>query len=339
MIVLSVNKIALITGACGQDGRYLSGLLSSKGYKVVGLDAKNVIAKQQDNDHLRGVEIISGDLMDMNLLSYVFEKYQPVEIYNLASQSLPGASWKLAIETGNINGLGAHRLFEVARQFAPACRIYQASSSEMFGKVLQTPQNENTPFNPVNPYAAAKLYAHNMARIYRDTYNMFISCGILFNHESPLRPFNFISQKITYAAACLKLGITTSSILNEFGEPIVNNGKVYVGNLDASRDWGFAGDYVKAMWLMLQQESPDDFVIGTGKLHTIRELCQEAFACLDLNWEDYVVVDPRLLRPTETGATVADASRARKILNWQPEVSFEGLIAKMIEMHLKKTRG
>jgi len=331
----AVNKTALITGICGQDGYYLSNLLSNKNYKVIGLDVKQAIEKHGNNDFFKNIEMVSGDLTDLNSISEIIAKYRPDEIYNLASQSLPSVSWDLAIETGNINGLGAHRLFEAVRQIVPNCRVYQASSSEMFGKVLETPQNENTPFNPSNPYAAAKLYAHNIAKIYCDTYGMFISCGILFNHESPLRPLKFISQKITYAAACLKLGIQTSSALNEFGEPIVNNGKVYVGNLDISRDWGFAGDYVEAMWLMLQQEKPDDFVIGTGKLRTIRELCKEAFACVGLNWEDYVIVDPRLFRPIETGSTVADASKAKQILNWQAETSFEELIESMVNIHLK----
>lgn len=328
-----MQKTAVITGILGQDGYYLSKFLLSKKYKVIGLDASKAVMGA-DND-FTGVEIINANLGDIDALYKIIKKHQPDEVYNLASQSMPSASWRLAIETGEINGLGAHRLFEVIRQIKPSCHIYQASSSEMFGKVLQTPQNEGTPFNPVNPYAAAKLYAHNIAKIYRDSYKMFISCGILFNHESPRRPMSFVVQKITYAAACLKRGIETSAECNEFGEPIVKDGKVLVGNLDAKRDFGFAGDYVEAMWLMLQYIHPDDFVVGTGELRTIRDVCKEAFAYVGLDWEKYVVADPRLMRPIETGDTVADISKARAVLNWQPKTSFAELIAAMVERNLK----
>jgi GDPmannose 4,6-dehydratase len=231
--------------------------------------------------------------------------------------------------------LGAQSLFDAVRQLKPACRIYQASSSEMYGRVTQASQNELTPFNPVNPYAAAKVYSHHIARIYRESFKMFISCGILFNHESPRRGMHFITQKVSYAAACLKLGIQNSPILNEKGDPIVKNGKLSLGNLDAKRDWGYAGDYVEAMWLMLQQPIAEDFVIGTGQIKTIQELCETAFSHVGLDWQDYVVVDNRLVRPIETGATVADASKAKNILGWEPKKSFKNLIAELVDNHLK----
>ena len=206
----------------------------------------------------------------------------------------------------------------------------------MFGEVLQTPQSETTPFNPVNPYAAAKVYAHHIARIYRKSYGMFIACGILFNHEGPRRGMHFITQKVTYGAACLKLGIRNSSDLNEEGEPIVKEGKLSLGNLDAKRDWGAAQDYVEAMWLMLQQSEPDDFVIGTGHIRTIRDLCQRAFGCVGLDWQNYVTVDPRFVRPIETGATVADITKARTVLGWVPKISFEEMISTMVSTHMSR---
>ena len=329
-------KTALITGITGQDGSYLAELLIEKGYRVVGFGRKSSIIQPHSASHLQDrIEFVYGDLLDTASLVGAINEFQPHEIYNLASQSHPGESWNLSIETGEVTGLGAHRLFEAVRQIRPECRIYQASSSEMFGEVLQTPQNESTPFNPVNPYAAAKVYAHNIALIYRKSYGMYIACGILFNHEGPRRGMHFISQKVTYGAACVKLGIRNSPALNEEGEPIVKDGRLSLGNLDAKRDWGFAGDYVEAMWLMLQQSEPDVFVIGTGQIRTIRDLCRSAFHSVGLEWENYVTVDSRFVRPTETGPTVADAAKATGVLGWSPKTSFDDMIRTMVSHHLK----
>lgn len=329
------KKTALITGISGQDGSYLAEILLQKNYRVVGFGRKNSLHQAKNISHLQHqIEFAFGDLLDSFSLIAAIQTYQPDEIYNFASQSHPGESWNLSIETGDVTGLGAHRLFEAARQAKSDAKIYQASSSEMFGAVLETPQNEKTPFNPVNPYAAAKVYAHEMAKIYRKSYGMFISCGILFNHESPRRGMHFITQKITYGAACIKLGIKNSVLLNEEGEPIVKDGKLSLGNLEAKRDWGFAGDYAEAMWLMLQQEKPDDFVIGTGEIRTIKELCQTAFECVGLDWQQHINIDPRFIRPVETGSTVADITKAKKILGWQPKIVFSQMIKAMVEQHL-----
>jgi GDPmannose 4,6-dehydratase len=328
---------ALITGITGQDGFYLADLLIRKGYKVIGLRRKTSSDQANLFSHYgKMIEFIYGDLLDTFSLAEAIKKHQPDEIYNLASQSYPGESWRLAIETGEITGLGAHRLFEAARHIKPDCRVYQASSSEMFGDPKQVPQNESTPFNPMNPYAASKVYAHNLAQIYRKSYNMFISCGILFNHESPHRGMHFLTQKVTYGAACAKLGIKNSTVLNEVGEPMVKDGKIALGNLDSKRDWGYAADYAEAMWLMLQQKEADDYVIGTGQSRTIKQFCEEAFAFVGLKWEDYVMVDQRFVRPTETGPTVADASKARNILGWKPKTSFSEMVGFMVNNHLTK---
>lgn len=335
MSLAVTRKTALITGITGQDGSYLADLLLQKGYRVIGYGRPSSIASSPNVAHLRGqIEFVSGDLLDTAPLIVAIKHYQPDEIFNLASQSYPGKSWQLALETAEINGMASHRLFEAVRQIKPDCRIYQASSSEMFGVPAETPQNETTAFNPVNPYAAAKVYAHHIAGIYRKSFRLFIVCGILFNHESPRRGMHFITQKVTYAAACIKLGITNSALLNEKGEPVVSDGKLSLGNLDASRDWGCATDYVEAMWLMLQQQDPQDFVIGTGQSRTIRDLCNTAFTCVGHDWHNYVRLDEGLSRPTETGATVADASRARKILGWTPRTSFDQMILAMINVHL-----
>lgn len=334
-----MTKTALITGITGQDGSYLAELLLAKNYRVVGLTKNGHLDRPNNVLHLKDqIETICGDISDAESVRTAIEKVKPDELYNLASQSYPGESWNLAIETLRTNGLGAHILFDAIRLIKPECRIYQASSSEMYGEVKETPQNEQTAFNPVNPYAAAKLYAHNIAKIYRNSYKMFISSGILFNHESPRRGLNFITQKVSYAAACLKLGINNSPLLNEKGDPIVNHGKLSLGNLDAKRDWGFAGDYVEAMWLMLQQPTADDFVIGTGQIRTIRELCEIAFSYVNLDWENYIQIDPRFVRPTETGHTVADASKAEKVLGWKTKISFNDLIALMVDKHLEKLK-
>lgn len=335
-----MTKKALITGITGQDGSYLAELLLRKGYQVIGLSRAEELAVSSKISHLQhSIELAKGDLLDIDSLIATIRRYQPDEIYNLASQSHPGESWNLAIETGKVNALGAHRLFEAVRLEDPGCRIYQASSSEMFGNISNAPQSENTPFNPINPYAAAKIYAHHMAELYRKNYNMFISMGILFNHESPRRGMHYITQKVTYGAACIKLGIQDSPVLNERGEPIVKNGKLALGNLDAKRDWGYAGDYVEAMWLMLQQEKPDDFVIGTGQIRTVRELCEEAFSSVGLNWQEYVVIDPSLIRPIEMFSVVADARKAKELLGWSSQTSFTQVISMMIQANIEQLSG
>lgn len=330
-----IKKSALITGITGQDGSYLAEFLLQKNYRVIGLSKNSRSATHKNTNHLLGqYETVYGDLNDTTSVYAAIQQTQPDEVYNLASQSYPGESWNLALETAHTNGLGAHLLFETIRQLKPSCRIYQASSSDMFGLVNETPQTEETAFNPMNPYAAAKLYAHNIAKIYRKSYNMFISCGILFNHESPRRGMHFITQKVTYAAACIKLGILDSPLLNEQGEAIVKNGQLKLGNLDAQRDWGFAGDYVEAMWLMLQHHEADDFLIGTGEIRTIRELCQVAFSYIGKQWEDFITIDPRFVRRTETGPTVADTTKAKTVLGWQAKTPFPELIHQMIDYHV-----
>jgi GDPmannose 4,6-dehydratase len=327
---------ALITGITGQDGLLLCDFLIDKGYEVIGFGRRNsIILNPRLHDPRPNLSFAFGDLADSMSIAAAISETQPDELYNLASQSAPGISWSLAVETGEITGLGAHRLFEAVRRLKPACRIYQASSSEMFGDVLESPQNERTPFNPLNPYAAAKVYAHKTAAIYRRSYGMYIACGILFNHESPLRGMQFLTQKVAYGAACAKLGITNSIALNEEAEPVVRNGKLTLGNLDAARDWGHARDYVDVMWRMLQQEVADDFVIGTGVLRSVRQLCEAAYAHVGRDWREHVISDPRFVRISETGPTVADATKARKRLRWAPLTTFEDMVAEMVDAHLE----
>ena len=295
---------------------------------------------QYDNiGHIQDeLTLIQADLVDPVSLREAIQKVQPDEIYNLAAQSHPAESFKQPIHTAEITAIGAHRVLDAVWDVVPKAKFYQASSSEMFGWVREIPQNEETPFNPANPYAASKLYAHFMTKIYRKSYNMFATCGILFNHESPRRHLNFVTQKVTYAAAAAKLGIKNSEHLNEEGEPIVKNGKVGLGNLEAKRDWGYTGDFVEAMWLMLQQPEPDDFVIGTGVTHTIQELCEEAFEYVGMDWKNHVYVDKRFIRPTETGPLIADPSKAKKVLGWEPKTSFKELIRMMVDAHLARLK-
>jgi GDPmannose 4,6-dehydratase len=326
------QKTALIIGITGQDGSYLAELLLSKNYQVVGMMRKtSAIPSSYIAPYANKIRFAYGDLLNTFSIAETIRSYQPDEVYNLAAQSYPGESWRLAIETAEITGIGAHRVFEAVRYVKPDCRIYQASSSEMFGQASIVPQNEDTPFAPVNPYGAAKLYAHTLAQIYSKSYGLYIACGILFNHESPRRGLHFLTQKIAYGAACIKLGINTSRNLNEQGEPIVSDGKLALGNLDAKRDWGFAGDYVEAMWRMLQEKNPSTYIIGTGEVRTVRQLCEEAFDCVGLEWEKYVVVDPRFMRLTETGTTVADYSKAKKELGWAPHTSFHDMVKMMVD--------
>lgn len=330
-------KKAFITGITGQDGSFLAEFLLEKGYEVFGLARRESWFRQNNASHLANkIQVIFGDIAEGVDVSSALHDVQPDEIYNLASQSRPGESWVRAPETLMINGMGAVRLFEAVRNACPTAKVYHASSSEMFGQSKTNIQNECTAFNPANPYAAAKVYAHHMARIYRESYGIFISSGILFNHESERRPLHFVTQKIVYGAACAALGIKNSPDLNERGQPIVSKNKLSLGNLEIARDWGYAKDFVRAMWLMLQQDVPDDFVVGTGKLHTLRELCQTAYGHVGLNWQDYVISDPAFVRPLETGQTLADASKARKILGWEPTISFEQMVSKMVDVQLNR---
>jgi len=330
-------KRALITGITGQDGSFLAELLLEKGYQVYGLVRRESWFRRNNASHLADrIQVIFGDMSEGVDISSALQDAIPDEIYNLASQSRPGESWVRAPETLLINGMGAIRLFEAARHLCPDARIYHASSSEMFGQAKCFPQNEDTPFNPANPYAAAKVYAHQMVQIYRESYRLFISSGILFNHESERRPLHFVTQKIVYGAACAALGITDSPDLNERGHPIVSGGLLSLGNLDIARDWGHAADFVRAMWLMLQQEQPDDFVVGTGELHTLRELCETAYDHVGLKWRDHVISDPELVRPLETGQTLADAAKARRVLNWEPTISFQQMVGDMVAAQIAR---
>ena len=331
---------ALITGITGQDGVLLAGNLLERGYEIVGFGRRpSILARTDLHPLFQRIKLFHGDAADSVDLADALLQHQPDELYNLAAQSAPGASWAQSLETGDITAMGAHRLFEAVRRFAPKCRVYHASSSEMFGAVLESPQTETTPFNPANPYAAAKVYAHQIAHVYRRSYGMFIACGILFNHESPLRRMNFLTQKVAYGAACAKLGIRTSRLLNEEGEPIVSDGKVALGNLDASRDWGHARDYVEAMRRMTQHPTAEDFVVGTGTLRTVRDLCETAYGYVGKDWRDHIRTDPRFLRPSETGPTVADASKAHRELGWAPTIAFDAMIAEMVDAQVATLQG
>jgi GDPmannose 4,6-dehydratase len=332
-------KKALITGITGQDGSYLAEFLLNKGYKVSGMVRKTSALLYPNIGHIQDrLELIQGDLLDPVSIRELIQKIQPDEVYNLASQSHPSESFKQPIHTAEITAIGAHRVLDAVLDVCPKAKFYQASSSEMYGWVKEIPQNEDTPFNPANPYAAAKLYAYNLTRIYRESYKMFATNGILFNHESPRRHLGFVTQKVSYAAACAKLGVKNSEHLNEEGEPIMKNGKVSLGNLEAKRDWGFAGDYVRSMWMILQHDKPDDFVIATGETHTIKDLCEAAFEYVGEDWQNYVVADNRFVRPTETGPLIGDYSKAKKELGWEPEVSFIKLVQMMVDANIARLK-
>ena len=317
-------KRALITGITGQDGFFLAELLLAKGYCVYGFSR---IDRYLNNN----VQRLVGDISSESDIKAAIASTQPDEIYHLASQSRPGMSWDSPAETLIANGLGAIRLFDAVRTISPTSRVCHASSSELFGHALHSPQNEDTPFASVTPYAASKLYAHQMARTYREHHDLFVSNAILFNHESERRPLHFVTQKIAYGAACAALGILTSPDNNERGLPIVLDGKLALGNLGIARDWGYAPDYVRAMWLMLQQDKADDFVIGTGQLHTLKELCEVAYYHAGYDWRDHVTTDMALIRPDEPGQLVADASKAHTILHWKPSVDFQTMIRRMVD--------
>lgn len=315
-------KSALITGITGQDGSYLAELLLSKGYKVYGFVRRTSTINTVNIEHLlKDVELISGDLLDEGSIYRAMQKANPDEVYNLAAQSFVTASWDQPILTGDITALSVARLLEAIRNYNPGIRFYQASSSEMFGKVQETPQTERTPFYPRSPYGVAKLYGHWITVNYQESYNMFACSGILFNHESPRRGLEFVTRKITDAVVRIKLGLQQQLAL---------------GNLDAKRDWGFAGDYVRAMWLMLQQDVPDNFVVATGETQSVGEFARIAFDCVGLNYEDHVVVDPRFLRPAEVDLLLGSPAKAKDKLGWQPEVSFRQLVEMMVESDLKR---
>lgn len=336
---MSKGKRAFITGITGQDGSYLSELLLDKGYEVAGLVRRNAALDLGNiNEFKDQVKIYYGDLQSPESIALALYDFKPDEIYNLASLSSPLGSFSDKLGTIMVTGVGALHVFERARQIVPEARVYQASTSEMFGVPKQIPQNEDTPFNPANPYAVAKEYAHRMAVIAREDRKQpqFISCGILFNHESPRRGLNFVTRKITVALACIKNNKKEDIPLNEIGEPIVQNGKLKMGDLEAKRDWGYAPDYVEAMFRMLQQKEASDFVIATGETHTVGEFAEEAFKVVGLNWKDYVETDPHFVPPVQTGPLCGDASKAKKILGWELKTKFKDLVRIMVHADLAK---
>ena len=318
------TKCALITGITGQDGSYLAEFLLSKGYRVIGMTRRSSTdAHERIESVLERIEIVSGDLLDQSSMTSMLAQTKPDEVYNLAAQSFVPASWAQPVLTGEFTALGVTRIMEAIRHVNPRIKFYQASSSEMFGKVQEVPQTETTPFYPRSPYGVAKVYGHWITVNYRESYDLFAVSGICFNHESERRGKEFVTRKISDGAARIKLGLLD---------------KLHLGNLEAQRDWGFAGDYIRAMWMMLQQEIPDDFVIATGETYRVRDFARLAFDVVGLNWEDYVVVDPRFYRPAEVDHLVGDASKARRVLGWQPEVSFEELVERMVRADLDRLR-
>lgn len=323
-----MEKVALVTGITGQDGSYLAELLLEKGYEVHGVIRRSSSFNTKRIDHLyqdpheknAKLKLHYGDLSDASFCHRIIEKINPLEIYNLGAQSHVKVSFEMPEYTGDVVGLGTLRLLEAIRDVRPNTKFYQAGSSEMYGLVQEIPQRESTPFYPRSPYAAAKVYAHWVTVNYREAYNLFACNGILFNHESPRRGETFVTRKITRAVAAIKLG---------FQE------KLFLGNLDAKRDWGYAKDYVEAMWLMLQQAKPDDYVVSTGETHTVREFAELAFGHVDLDYKKYVEIDPKYFRPTEVDLLIGDSSKAQKVLNWKPRVKFNELIKIMVDFDLK----
>ena len=316
------KKSALITGITGQDGSYLAEFLLGKGYKVYGLTRRTSTQNYERIKHIQDkVELIPGDLLDQQSLITAIEKSDPDEIYNLAAQSFVETSWSQPVLTGEFTALGVTRMLEAQRQIKPKAKFYQASSSEMFGKVKESPQKEATPFHPRSPYGVAKVYGHWIAINYRESYDMFCVSGILFNHESPRRGLEFVTRKISHGVARIHLG---------------QSDHVVLGNLNAKRDWGFAGDYVRAMWLMLQQEKPQDFVVATGQNHSVAEFAKEAFGAVGIeNWEKYVKVSKELFRPAEVDFLIGDAKNARKVLGWEPQTSFKELVKMMVDSDIE----
>jgi GDPmannose 4,6-dehydratase len=314
------RRVALITGITGQDGSYLAEFLLEQGYEVIGMVRRSSTVNFARIHHIQDrITLVSGDLLDQVSLISILQEHQPGEVYNLAAQSFVPTSWKQPVFTGDVTALGVTRMLEAIRTVDESIRFYQASSSEMFGKVRQVPQNENTPFYPRSPYGVAKVYGHWITVNYRESYGLHATSGILFNHESPRRGLEFVTRKVTYGVARIKLGLAN---------------ELRLGNLDSRRDWGYAGDYVEAMWLMLQQPQPDDYVVATEETHAIRELCEEAFGYVDLDWQEYVVQDPRFMRPAEVDLLVGDASKAGRVLGWEPRVTFRQLVRMMVDSDL-----
>lgn len=317
-----MTKNALITGITGQDGSYLAELLYNKGYNVYGLVRRLSTPNTSRIDHiLNNIELLQGDLTDQSSLNEAMKISQPDEVYNLAAQSFVATSWNQPVHTGDVTGLGVIRVLEAVRNVVPDARVYQASSSEMFGKVQETPQTENTKFYPRSPYGVSKVYAYWSCINYRESYNMHINNGILFNHESPRRGIEFVTRKITDGVAKIYHGLES---------------ELRLGNLDAKRDWGFAGDYVDAMWRMLQKEKPGDYVIATGETHSVGEFVSKAFSIADLNWENHVVIDPKFVRPAEVELLLGDPSKAIKELGWKPKVHFDELVKMMVEADIQR---
>lgn len=319
-----IDKCALITGITGQDGSYLAEFLLQQGYRVIGMVRRSSTVNFDRINHIQDdIELVQGDLLDQSSLIEILREYRPVEVYNLAAQSFVPTSWKQPVLTGEFTALGVTRMLEAIRTVDPAIRFYQASSSEMFGKVQEVPQTERTPFYPRSPYGVAKVYGHWITVNYRESYNLFACSGILFNHESPRRGLEFVTRKISYHVAKIKLGLAR---------------QLRLGNLDAKRDWGFAGDYVRAMWLMLQQPEPDDYVVSTGETHSVREFCEVAFDHVKLNWQDYVVQDPAFMRPAEVDHLIGNPAKAGAKLGWEPTVSFTNLVRMMVDADLAELK-
>jgi GDPmannose 4,6-dehydratase len=317
-------KTALITGITGQDGSYLAELLLSKGYRVCGMVRRSSNDSLQRLEHLRDrIEFYQADLLDQSSIAGVLAEVQPDEVYNLGAQSFVATSWSQPVLTAEFTAVGVTRVLDAIRQVCPKARFYQASSSEMYGKVMAVPQREDTPFYPRSPYGVAKVYGHYITVNYRESYGMFACSGILFNHESPRRGLEFVTRKITHHVARIKMGLET---------------ELRLGNLQAKRDWGFAGDYVVAMWLMLQQDKPEDYVVGTGETHTVQEFVEIAFDRVGLDWKKYVVVDPKFMRPAEVDLLLSDPSKAKKELGWELQVSFEQLVHMMVDSDLVLAR-
>ena len=313
---------ALITGITGQDGSYLAELLLAKGYRVVGVARRSSTVTHERIEHLLDdITVVQGDLSDQGSLLSLLEEYQPSEVYNLAAQSFVPTSWNQPALTGDITALGVTRMLEAIRFVNPKIRFYQASSSEMFGRVVEVPQREDTPFYPRSPYGVAKVYGHWITVNYRESFGMFATSGILFNHESPRRGLEFVTRKISNGVARIKLGQAK---------------ELRLGNLESQRDWGFAGDYVKAMWCMLQQDAPDNFVIGMGETHSVREFCDIAFRHVDLDYNEFVIQDERFYRPAEVDLLISDPSKARTILGWEPESTFRDLVTMMVDSDMKR---
>lgn len=314
-------KKALITGITGQDGSYLAEFLLNKGYQVIGMVRRSSTEKFERIEHIKDkINICQADLLDQYSIIRLLTEVQPDEVYNLAAMSFVPTSWNQPVLTAEFTAIGVTRMLEAIRAVNPKIRFYQASSSEMFGKVREVPQTENTPFYPRSPYGVAKVYGHWITVNYRESYNIFGVSGILFNHESPRRGLEFVTRKVTYNAARIKLGLAR---------------ELRMGNLDAKRDWGFSGDYVKAMWLMLQQDKPDDFVIATGQTHSVQELVEVAFSYLNLDYRDFVVIDKEFIRPAEVDLLIGDNTKAKNTLGWQPEVSFSGLVKMMVDADME----